>query len=263
MNDKYGNLITSDKALKEAALEAYNDRLKGNKIETHLEDLEKDTNTLCEIRVKMSKANKTEPWTMCDLKEVLKQLGNNKARDPEGHSNELFKESVAGTDLLEAVLKIMNLIKTKQKYPKILEKCNITSIYKKSKKKDFENYRGIFCVEILRSILDRLTYNDCYYTIDNNLTDGNVGGRKERSVRDNIFVIHAIINSVTRGNCAPIQVQIMDAEKCFNKLWLQSCINAIYDAGITNDHLNLLYIENQKAQIAVKKNWQSFSKNKC
>ena len=85
MNDKHGNLITSDKALKEAALEAYNDRLKGNKIKTHLEDLEKDTNTLSEIRVKMSKANKTEPWTMCDLKEVLKQLGNNKARDPEGH----------------------------------------------------------------------------------------------------------------------------------------------------------------------------------
>ena len=73
-------------------------------------------------------------------------------------------------------------------------------------------------------------------------------------MRDNIFVIHAIINSVTRGNCAPIQVQIMDAEKCFDKLWLQSCINAIYDAGITNDHLNLLYIENQKAPIAVKIN---------
>ena len=46
----------------------------------------------------------------------------------------------------------------------------------------------------------------------------------------------------------------MDAEKCFDKLWLQSCINSLYEAGITNDYLNLLYIENKNAQIAVKIN---------
>jgi hypothetical protein len=95
---------------------------------------------------------------------------------------------------------------------------------------------------------------DCYYTIDNNITDGNVGARKQRSVRDNIFVISAIINSVTRGSSPPIQVQVMDVEKCFDKLWLQACINALYEAGIDHDHLNLLYIENKQAQIAVKIN---------
>ena len=30
--------------------------------------------------------------------------------------NELFKESVAGVDLLEAVLKVMNIMKKSQKY---------------------------------------------------------------------------------------------------------------------------------------------------
>ena len=49
-------------------------------------------------------------------------------------------------------------------------------------------------------------------------------------------------------------MQVMDAEKCFDKLWLQSCINALHKAGITNDYLNLLYIENKKAHIAVKIN---------
>ena len=109
-------------------------------------------------------------------------------------------------------------------------------------------------MEILRSILDRLTYNNSYYTIDSNITDGNVGGRKHRSVRDNIFVIGAVINSVTNGTSKPIQVQVMDAEKCFDKLWLQACINALYEAGINNDYLNLLYIENKNANIAVKVN---------
>ena len=91
-----------------------------------------------------------------------------------------------------------------------------------------------------------------YYTIDSNLTDGNIGGRKSRSVRDNIFVISAVMNSVTNGKSGAIQVQVMDAEKCVDKLWLQSCINALHEAGINNDYLNLLYLENKKAQIAVK-----------
>ena len=76
---------------------------------------------------------------MSDLKEVLKNLGNDKCRDPEGMVNEIFKETVAGSDLLEAVLKLMNMMKKKQEYPKILEKCNITSIHKKKSKKEFEN----------------------------------------------------------------------------------------------------------------------------
>ena len=46
----------------------------------------------------------------------------------------------------------------------------------------------------------------------------------------------------------------MDVEKCFDKLWFKSCIDSLYEAGITNDHLNLLYIENKNAQIAVKIN---------
>ena len=67
-------------------------------------------------------------------------------------------------------------------------------------------------------------------------------------------MVSAIINSVSSGSSAPIQVQVMDVEKCFDKLWLQACINALYEAGIDNDHLNLLYIENKQAQIAVKIN---------
>ena len=41
-------------------------------------------------------------------------------------ANEIFEESVAGSDLREAVLKLMKTIKKKQEYPNILEKCNIT-----------------------------------------------------------------------------------------------------------------------------------------
>ena len=137
----------------------------------------------------------------------------------------------------------MKIIKKKQEYPNILEKGNITLITKKKSKKDFNNYRGVFRLQILRSILDRLIYNKSYYTIDSSITDGNVGGRKNRSVRDNIFVFSAVINSVKHGDSKPIQVQVMEAEVFFDKLWLQSCTDSLYEAGITNDYINFLYIE--------------------
>ena len=53
---------------------------------------------------------------------------------------------------------------------------------------------------ILRSILDRIIYNDIYEVIDGNLTDCNVGARKKRNIRDNLFVVNAVINSVVKGN---------------------------------------------------------------
>ena len=96
-------------------------------------------------------------------------------------ANELFKPTVAGSDL------------------KMARMCNITSIFKKGKRSNFTNYRGIFRVIIFRSILDRLVYNHIYPVVNNSLTDANVGSSKGRNLRDNLFVLYAIINSIKTG----------------------------------------------------------------
>ena len=46
----------------------------------------------------------------------------------------------------------------------------------------------------------------------------------------------------------------MDIKTCFDKLWLEASINSLYDNGLQNDKLNLLYIENKHANVAVKVN---------
>ena len=166
----------------------------------------------------------------------------------------LFRKK-AGTDLKLATLRLMNLIKKNQKYPEALQYCNITSIYKhKGSHKEMNNYRGVFRVCVLRSILDRLIYNDSYNTIDDSITDQNVGARKCRNIRDNIFVLGSVINSVIHGSEDPIQIQVGDVEKCFDKLWLQNTTNDLYEAGLKNDKLNLLYLENRNTKVAIKVN---------
>ena len=56
-------------------------------------------------------------------------------------------------------------------------------------KKSSPNYFCNLVWQSLRSILDKLIYNDEYPVIDENMTDSNVGARQERNIRDNIFVI--------------------------------------------------------------------------
>ena len=125
----------------------------------------------------------------------------------------------------------MNKIKNDQTYPRCLEACNISSIWKnKGSRNSFDNYRGIFRVTIFRSILDMLIYNDEYKNLDKNLTDSNVGARKNRNIRDNIFVLQAILNSVKKENENGIDCQVYDIEKCFDSLWLHEVVNSLFEA---------------------------------
>ena len=208
---------------------------------------------LCDKRLEAAQRNKTREWNLNELETVLKQLKNNKSKDPLDSPNELFKPANIGSDLKMAVLCLMNQIKAQQKIPSSLKLCNITSIFKnKGSKKDFENYRGVFRVVTLRSILDKLIYNDEYPGIDENLSDTNVGARKNRNIRDNIFVINAITNEAVKKKLKGIDMQIFDVYKCFDKLWAKECINDLYECGFTNDKLPLLVKENVDAQVAIK-----------
>ena len=218
-----------------------------------LEHIKDAKEALCEKLIEVARANKTPPWEMKHLDKVLKNLKKNKSRDPLDLCNELFRPEVIGDDLKLAILKLMNRIKEDQIFPKCLEKCNISSIWKrKSSRNDFESYRGIFRVTIFRSILDRLIYNDEYQNIDSNLTDCNVGARKGRNIRDNIFVINAITNSIRNKKEESVDFGVYDVEKCFDALWLHEVINCLYSAGLQNDKLPLLFLENNNAQVAVK-----------
>ena len=119
----------------------------------------------------------------------------------------------------------VNNLKDQCAFPQAFETCNITSIYKKGKRNVFDNDQGVFQLTILRSILDRLIYNDNYPIIDSNLTDANVGARKGRNIRNNLFVLNAVTNSVVGGKGEACEVAVYDAEKCFDSLWAEDCIN--------------------------------------
>ena len=95
---------------------------------------------------------------------------------------------------------MFNNIKSTLEIPEFMKQSTITSVYKsKGSKSLLKNERGLFNLSKLRSILDKLIYNDVYETIDSNLSCSNAGGRKGRGSRDQLFIVYSIINDIING----------------------------------------------------------------
>ena len=133
----------------------------------------------------------------------------------------------------------------------------------KGAKDDLNNDRGVFVVVKLRSILDKLIYNDKYEIIDSNMSDSNIGGRKGRNIRDHLFVINAILNDKSKNKKQDdLDIQIMDVKKCFDKLWYAETANDLYDTGVNDDYFVTIANSNKECKVAVKMPWGSITERK-
>lgn len=82
---------------------------------------------------------------------------------------------------------------------------NITTIYKsKGSRLSLESDRGIFVLSVLKRIIDKLIYNDMYEHIDINMSDSNIGGRRNKNIKNHLFIVHGIINAVVNKSSPPV-----------------------------------------------------------
>ena len=149
---------------------------------------------------------------MTQLERPLKDLKNNKSRDFEGYVNEIFKADVIGEDLKMSLLVMFNKMKRKKLIAKFMNFSNISTVHKKGSKILLENERGIFRVSVIRLILMRLIYNTNYSKIDRNMSD-----------------------------C-----------QMFDSIDLEEAISDLFDVGMQDDTLVLVYKANKEIYMAVK-----------
>ena len=254
-----GKLVTNKAELEELYLDTYVKRLTPNPVKEGLEEIVKLKEMLFDMRMINSKFEVTEDWTIDDLDKVLKSLKNDKARDAHGHIYELFKHG--GHDLKYSLLQMFNLMKRKQVYPDIFLPSNISSFHKhKGSKNDMNNERGVFNVVKIRTIFDKLILNDKYDIIDRSMSCSNIGARKGRNIRDHLFVINGILNEAMQDKKKNLDIQIVDIEKCFDKMSYKETANDLYESGVQDDKFLLMAKSNEKCKVAVKTPWGSLSK---
>ena len=144
MKDESGKVLTETQEILDATINHYQEVLRNRKIKDSLEDHKKEREDLAKTRMRQSKENKTPDWDINDLDQALKDLKKNKSSDSLGHINELYKPDVIGSDLMLALLKLINKIKEQQIFSHALEACNITSIFKNKGKRQILIITGAF-----------------------------------------------------------------------------------------------------------------------
>ena len=123
-----GELLTKKDELDKHSVNHHKNMLQNRTIKKELEDHMVEKDELCKLRLDETKLIKIPDWTTKELMKVLKELKKNKSRDPNNYINEIFNPKVAGDDLIQAVLNLMNKIKSEGVYPSSMQLCNITSI---------------------------------------------------------------------------------------------------------------------------------------
>ena len=212
--DSAGNLVTGSEQLKRLYADTYEHRLRHRKIAAKYSDMLRLKSELWARRLQYIKAKVTNPWSMDNLEKVLKSLKTNQSRDPLGMINELFKPGIIGTELKIATLRLMNSVKAELFVPYNMQLCNISTIYKsKGSRLDMSSDRGIFILPVLRKILDKLTYLDKYPELDMAMSDSNIGARKNKNIRNHLFIIHGVINSVVQDKDKCVDIQVYDISR--------------------------------------------------
>ena len=79
-----------------------------------------------------------------------------------------------------------------------------------------------------------------------------LGGERARTLGILSLFLMPLLTLWKKGKEDPVDITVTDLEKCFDSLWAQECINTLYEYGIKNDKLVLLYKETKNALIALK-----------
>ena len=99
----------------------------------------------------------------------------------------------------------------------------------------------------------RLIYNSKYPKIDKNISDCQMGARKGKGCKSNIWIINGIINETLKNkNKKPIILQIYDYAQMFDSINLEEALSDIFEYGLDDDNLPLIHKANNKVYMAVK-----------
>ena len=203
----------------------------------------------------------TDDWNMSQLDMVLKNLKKCQSRDAKGLANELFTHENIGSNLKKSLLVLVNQIKNSGKFPKFTRSTFIAAIPKKKKSPlELENERGIFLIHKIKGILLRLVYNSFIDTIEDHLSESNIGARRKKSPRDHLFVLNAVVNDVLHSKIKQqIDLVFYDVRQCYDSLWIERTLIDLYKNGLKNNFLNLIYEACKSADISVKNPCWEFS----
>ena len=184
-----------------------------------------------------------------ELKTQIKNLKNGKAPGPDELTNEVIKNM--GESMINNILDMINYIWEQEEVPEDLMKIQIKSIYKgKGDIAELKNQRGLFLGNNIYKLIEKLILGRISTRIENGFTETQIGGRKERSPAEQIFILKSVIEYFTYQN-KPLYIQFMDLVKAFDTMVLKSVLLDLWKINIKGKAWRMIYILNKKSIVKI------------
>ncbi len=194
-------------------------------------------------------SDQSSPFTAQELDRVIKKLKKGKRPGVDEYPPELF--IYAGKGVREALLNVINLVKTSRDIPDQWNLMKIVAIYKqKGCKKMLRYYRGIFLAIVISKLFESLIKSRIEPAL-NNINLLQAGSRTNRRGADNVFLLRGCVDHYV-ANKRPLYITAYDYEQAFDSLWMENCILALKNLGVSKEMLQLIYNLNKKAIVTVK-----------
>ena len=104
----------------------------------------------------------------------------------------------------------------------------------------------------MRTILDKLIYFDKIQEIDQNMSDSQIGARKNRNIRNHLFMIYGVQNELKQSKNKSVDIVFYDVGKMFDSQWTTDTMNDIYDVcDEKDDKVSLMYKSNMESYVAI------------
>ena len=99
----------------------------------------------------------------------------------------------------------------------------------------------------------KMLHERTYEVVASNMTDAQIGARKKKSVRNHIFILNTIVSDVLSSKKKnPIDLNVIDFSQMFDAEDLSICLNSLYEAGVKDDNIVMIYEANKTNVISVK-----------
>ena len=109
-------------------------------------------------------------------------------------------------------------LKKKKMIAKFMNFSNITTVPQRGSRTLLKNERGIFRLSVVRSILMGLIYDMKYPDIDSKMSDCQMGGRKRKGCKNNIFILNGLIHDVL------IHMAVKTANRLSERQVVKNCV---------------------------------------
>ena len=244
-----GTELFGEGPIREAYQKEFTTRLEHRKIDPSLKEYEEKTNSLARLYVQRASLQKGPPITMEELDAVMKELKDGKCPGTDRVPPEFYKS--VGDGMKMYILDIMNEIKEQVKIPYQWTETLIATIYKnKGSRKHLKNYRGIFLTQIVSKLYEKIHMKRVQDRLEK-VSKLQAGSRKQRGPADNLFLVKSCIDHANYLN-SPVYITVYDFEQCFDALWLEESIIALWNLGIRDETLSTIYEMNKQTMIKVK-----------